>query len=342
MWRIGQAVVAAVLAVAALAACTTPGTASPTAPASASPLAAPLAAGVYVEVATTTGYRHLYELAPGGSSWRYVADIPRPKIGQDEELYSFAPDLSRFLLINMDDNSLWSVLRSGGDRHPIVTPPKGQRICGAGFDPAADRVWYAVDDDARNLLGVYAVAPDGTGHQQLSGLTGVADCDLVWSADGSTMVLLIAKTPLWPPPASAYHKVKVVFGNAAGRDVVLALPDTVRAESVLAVSADGRTAVVSTEPIDAVAHPLGRQMWLADLGSGSVRQITLPKGSVFEFRTGFQFEPSGLLLVTFDSQISAGKVEVVGAFDQQGQYTATLPNPSTDTTASLWLWAAIP
>ena len=341
MSRVGRAV-AAVLAVAASAACTTPGPASPAASSSAFPLAAPLAAGVYVEVRTTAGYRHLYALAPDRSTWRYVGDEPRPVIGQDDDVVATAADLSGFLVVNMDDNSLWSANRSGGDRHLIVTPPKGLRVCGSGFDPAADRIWYGIGDDARNLLGVYAVALDGTGRQQLSGLTGVAYCGLVWSGDGSTMVLLTAKIPLGHPPASAYHKVKVVVGGAAGRDVVLALPDTVRAENVMAVSADGRTAVVSTEPIDAVDHALGRQMWLADLSSGSVRHITLPSGLAFGFSTLFQFEPSGQLLSTLDTQITGHVELVVGVFNRQGQYSATLPNPSTDTTGQLALWPVIP
>jgi hypothetical protein len=295
---------------------------------------------VYAQV-SKAGSRHLYVLAPGGSNWRYVGEAFEPKVGQDEEVVALAPDLTRFLLLNMDDNTLWTIDRSGGDRHLIMRLPSGRRVCGSGFDPASDRVWYAIGDDARNLLGLYAVAPDGSGGQQLSGLTGVAYCVLVWSADGSTMVLPISRIPLGHPPASAYHKVKVVVGNAAGRDVVLALPDTVKVENVMAVSADGRTAVVSTEPN--VAANLGRQMWLADLGSGSVGQITPPSGLAFGFSTLFQFELSGQLLGTLETKITGGQVEmVVGVFDRRGQYTATLPNPSTDTAGQLVLWPVIP
>jgi hypothetical protein len=75
-----------VLAVAATAACTTPGAPSPTT----SPSASPLAAGVYAQV-SKAGSRHLYVLAPGGSNWRYVGEAFEPKVGQDEEVVALAP-----------------------------------------------------------------------------------------------------------------------------------------------------------------------------------------------------------------------------------------------------------
>src|SRR5262245_62886857 len=100
MSRVGRAV-AAVLAVAASAACTTPGPASPAASSSALHLAAPLAAGAYVEVRTTAGYRHLYALAPDRSTWRYVGDEPRPVIGQDAHVVPTAADPSGVRVVNM-------------------------------------------------------------------------------------------------------------------------------------------------------------------------------------------------------------------------------------------------
>lgn len=352
--RPGSAALGAVLALAAVAAaggCTPPAArpvpvpsrSAPTAqastpPTSAAPVPNALPAGVYAYVATDSGF-HLAVLGPGATSWRYAVPAPRPDIDQRYDgVMTQSFDLRWYLMFHRPDGSLWNISADGAEKHLIVTPPKGLEVCSAGYDQAADRIYYGLSTHFSLRFALYTVRPDGTDRRRVPGVTDAMSCSISWSADGSTIVTDYNEVP--HPSVRMNHTLLVSDGTAM-RELVVALPATVALHGVHGLSSDGRRAVVAASAVSSTEE-VNAQLYLVDLRTGAAVRVVPPLRWSIPMGANALFDASGLMLTEMTTPTKDGGAQPeVGVFDQHGRFVEELPNPAIDNLNDINLWGVV-
>lgn len=318
-----------------------PQSSAPTTPPSAAP---PTAPGIYAEYLHDNG-NLLYVMTPGAHTWKLLGSVPDPVFDDATQvIYPRARDTHRVLVDDNADNSLWNQAVDGSDRKLVVRPPKGYNVCNAEFDALGDRIQYGLSKGGKDVV-VYTARPDGTDRRRVPGATTFNTCFNAWSADGSTMLFI--NTYVKGLPIREYHEVHVYDGIRT-REVTLKVTDKVHVDSALAVSADGRYALVGAMRVNSQGEcGDGDDRWfIADLRTGATAELKAATGT--SLRTGpgiVQFDASDRLLVVVGTY-TVVKTDIVtsyavGVFDTHARRVATLPNPSRTATDDFALWTVV-